>query len=410
MNIINTLQANINKTRNQAQIDRLRKTFLAERRVIREQRIQETTARLKEQLDKSHIKSDLSGRVKHIYSIYLKMQRKHADYKNIYDYSAVRILVPTIEDCYTALSIAHQLWEHIPEEFDDYISHPKPNGYRSIHTAVIGSDGKNLEIQIRTYAMHEESEHGIAAHWLYKENKTHQSGYEAKITFLRQLLAWHKEVATQNEKPDNRFNEDTVYVFTPAGDILDLPLGATPLDFAYCIHSGLGHRCRGAKVNGHIVPLTYVLRTGDQIEILTTPRGAPSRDWANKEFRFLKTSRARQKVLQWFKHQDTTPPPPVDPSKKRIQKIKKSTTSLLPKKEESVIPRIQIAGIPDLLTRIAKCCCPIPTTEIVGYITQGRGISIHKKNCRNLTHLTKNRNNRLIQVRWDNKPLVTRKK
>lgn len=434
--------------------------FLAERRADREARISTIISRLKENFEKAHIKISLSGRAKHIYSIYLKMLRKHLDYKHIYDYSAVRILVPTLNDCYTALSIIHSLWEHIPEEFDDYISNPKPNGYRSIHTAVIGPDGKNLEIQIRSVDMHEQAEHGIAAHWLYKENNAPQSGYEAKITFLRQLLAWHKDLAVQETVSDQEqkpFLEDRVYVFTPAGDILDLPIGSTPLDFAYHIHSGLGNRCRGAKINGHIVPLTHALQTGDQVEIITTQHGTPSRDWLNRDLGYITTSRARAKVAHWFKQQDISEYLELGKhnlerefaraglQQINIQKIaarfkhkddesfyvaigkgaikaaqvvhaiqsdqKAETHTQLPssiittKKTEKAASGLNIAGTDDLLTRIARCCKPIPGDEIIGFITQGRGVSIHRHDCNNISNLARNYEGRFIDVTWDNKQL-----
>lgn len=432
--------------------------YLAERRVDREHRIQEVIVRLKERFAKTHIKADISGRAKHIYSIYLKMQKKHLDIKDIYDASAVRILVSTLDECYNALSIVHSLWEHIPEEFDDYIANPKPNGYRSIHTAVIGPEGKNLEIQIRTREMHDVSEHGVAAHWLYKENKTHHSGYETKIAFLRQLLSWHKEFPQQQEtKPENvlvEVFEDKVYVFTPAGDIFDLPTGATPLDFAYHIHSGLGNRCRGAKINGHIVPLTYQLRTGDRVDILTIPNGTPSRDWLNKEFGYLKTSRARAKVAQWFRQQDIDQY--IESGKNILERefsragihqidLQKLANHFNFKNADALFSTIghgsirpaqivhvaqqlqhheaakrvvptstkthsetkeggfQIEGIDDLLTRIARCCKPIPGDAVVGYITQGRGVSIHRKDCSNASRLANNHDSRMIQVSWDSK-------
>jgi len=432
--------------------------FLSERRVDRENRIHETIKSLQDHLTQANIHAKITGRAKHIYSIYLKTLRKHLDYKNIYDYSAVRILVPKLEDCYTALSVAHRLFEHIPEEFDDYINNPKPNGYRSIHTAVVGSDGKNLEIQIRTTDMHEEAEHGVAAHWVYKENKTQQSGYEAKITFLRQLLAWHKDVAEQDPAEDKSIDEvldDTVYVFTPAGDIIDLPLGATPLDFAYHIHSQLGHRCRGAKIKGHIVPLTYSLRSGDQVEIITTPHGAPSRDWLNKDFGYLKTSRARAKIAHWFKQQDIAQY--IEIGKHHLERelaranihhpnFEKIAARLHYKNDEALFAAmghgsiriaqilhalqtehpaetsskifplsqgkhpaekqgdLQIAGINDLLTRMARCCKPIPGDKVIGYITQGRGVSIHREDCNNMKS-SRRQNDRVIQVTWDNKKI-----
>jgi GTP pyrophosphokinase len=423
--------------------------YLAERRVDRENHIQMIQSRLKEQLAKANIKGDISGRAKHIYSIYSKMQRKETDLSNIYDYSAIRILVPTIQDCYTALSIVHGEWEHIQKEFDDYITTPKPNGYRSIHTAVVGPGNKNFEIQIRTPEMHEESERGVAAHWLYKEGKAQPSGYEAKIIFLRQLLDWHRDVASQNEKANPAYDElltDRVYVFTPAGDILDLPNGATPLDCAYHIHSEVGNHCRGAKINGHIVQLTYALRTGDQVEILTNPKGVPSRDWLNSSFGYLKTPRAIAKVQHWFRQLDMSQH--VENGRRilerefsrqhpNIQKLahhfglkdedtflatlgrgqirpaqishfieaqhehKPAATVQVTKKLTEKSKGMNIAGISDLMTRIALCCKPIPGDDIIGFITQGRGVAIHKKNCNNIAHLNPQENSRLMEIAWD---------
>ncbi len=535
MNILNTVLANIKKTRDQTQIDRLRKTFLSmasdirvvliklaeqtcilrhikninlnerkriaqetldiyaplanrlgigqlkweledlsfhyikpdiykmiarflsERRIDREKRLLEVIACLKTEFAKRQIQAKMSGRAKHIYSIYLKMQKKHLDYKNIYDASAIRILVPTIEDCYNSLSIVHNLWEHIPDEFDDYIASPKPNGYRSIHTALIGPQQKNLEIQIRTFDMHHTAEHGVAAHWLYKEKEkiTQQAGLDKKISFLRQLLSWHKELATDPAitYPENK-PDDRIYVFTPNGDIIDLPFGATPLDFAYHIHSELGHRCRGAKINGHIVQLTHRLQTGDRIDIITALNGTPSRDWLNKEFGYLITSRARAKVAQWFRQQEVDQYVEtgkhllerefakagihsVDLQKTAhllqyknaealfasighgmirlshilnlIQKERheenKPTIPLLPKKHKPITSGLQIVGIDDLLTRIAKCCKPIPGDAIIGYITQGRGISIHREDCQNIAHLSPEHHNRFVQANFDYKKL-----
>lgn len=431
--------------------------FLAERRVEREERIKNIIARLKEAFAKAHLDVEISGRAKHIYSIYLKMKRKHLDLKNIYDVSAVRVFVDKPEDCYTALSVAHNLFEHIKDEFDDYITKPKPNGYRSIHTAVLDPDGKHFEIQIRTKEMHEEAEHGVAAHWIYKENKPQQTGYEGKIAVLRELLAWHKDIAKSDsgdspeKNPDllDKILEDTVYVFTPAGEIIDLAMGATPLDFAYHIHSELGHRCRGAKINGHIVPLTHALHTGDRVEIITIQNGTPSRDWLKKDAGYLKTSRARAKVSQWFKHKDQEEY--VESGRhilerelsrseithlhlsKVAERLKfKDETSLLAAlgrgsvrlaqilhstehKPTHTVPVIhtkkaveksrgfQVGDTQDLLTRIAKCCKPIPGDEILGYITQGRGVSIHKKDCVNVNQVNPNAENRLIQVSWDQK-------
>jgi GTP pyrophosphokinase len=433
--------------------------FLAERRIDRENRIHSLIIRLKDKLAKHHIPANISGRAKHIYSIYLKMQKKHLDLKDIYDVSAVRVLVDKLDDCYTVLSIVHSLYDHVPDEFDDYIANPKSNGYRSIHTAVIDHEKKHLEVQIRTRNMHDEAEHGLAAHWMYKESDTkHQlSGYEAKITFLRQLLAWHKDLNSHENKPNKTFNEvfeDRVYAFTPAGDIVDLPNGATPLDFAYHIHTELGHRCRGAKINGHIVSLTHALRTGDRIEIMTIQNGAPSRDWLSKESGYLKTPRARAKITQWFNQQEieqyiNIAKQTLDRELSRagihhidLQKVARqlhfknanallsslghgsirvaqiihaaqteqhhdtATRSFVPthsKKETITSEGLDIGGINDLLTRIARCCKPIPGDNIIGYITQGRGVSIHRQDCHNISHV--DNSNRFIQVSWDNRHL-----
>lgn len=431
--------------------------FLAERRVDREQRIHAFIEEVKDTLAANGIKANIAGRAKHIFSIYLKMQKKHLDYKNIYDASAIRILVPTIDDCYNALSIVHHRWDHINEEFDDYIANPKPNGYSSIHTAVIGPDGKHFEIQIRTFEMHAKAEQGVAAHWAYKENRKDHQEYETKIAFLRQLLSFHKQVAEKNTMETKTLEavfDDRVYVFTPAGDIVDLPRGSTPIDFAYHIHSGLGHRCRGAKINDHIVPLTYALKTGDRIEIITIKNGGPSRDWLNKESGYIKTPRARAKISQWFKQQDINQY--IEQAKQTLErefaranithpdlpKVAhqfnfKNTEALLislghgslrpsqiihailkdhdDKKVETLpykniypdceskspSPVFQIAGVDDLLTRIAKCCKPIPGDNIIGFITQGRGISIHRRDCKNLSKLNQDHHDKTIAVSWD---------
>jgi GTP pyrophosphokinase len=388
--------------------------FLAERRTDRENRIQENLSLLKNEFTKTKIKATISGRAKHIYSIYRKAQKKQLDYQSIFDYSALRILVPTIDDCYAALSIINNLWENIPEEFDDYIASPKPNGYRSIHTAVIDQEGKHFEIQIRTYAMHEEAEHGISAHWVYKEDKENHNGYEIKITFLRQLLNWHRELAQQNTNPDKTFQEifeDRIYVFTPENDIIDLPTGATPLDFAYYIHSGLGHRCRGAKINGHIVQLTYTLHTGDRVEIITTQNGTPSRDWLRKDAGYIKTARARAKIAHFFKEQDVGQS--IETGKHALEKefshkremhsdtVTVPTDTIHSKITSTPATHFQVSGIENLLTRVAKCCKPIPGDTVIGYITQGRGVSIHRQDCNNISRLTFENQNRLIQVNWN---------
>ncbi len=433
--------------------------LLDARRVDREHFIQETLAFLRKTLTTQHINDfQVSGRAKHIYGIYRKMQRKHINYEQVYDVSAVRILVPHINDCYKVLSIVHDLWQQIPEEFDDYISVPKPNGYRSIHTAVTGPQGKNIEVQIRTYDMHHECELGIAAHWIYKEAKQQKAAHEAKIAWLRQVLEWQKELSQQPEKLEQtHLFDDRIYVFTPTGEVLDLIQGATPLDFAYRVHTEVGHRCRGAKVNGNIVTLTHTLKTGDQIEVLTTNKPHPSLDWLNPHLGYLKTSRAKAKVHQWFKQQNfeqnhAAGAQLLEQECKRlnirsldlaaiankynlrserdllaalgcgdlrISQIIHTGQLLQPQHDNApVLPPlapplrvhattsadgISIEGVGSLLTHIAKCCNPIPGDAIIGFITLGRGVSIHRQDCDNILHATEEQQQRFMHVAWQHK-------
>jgi GTP pyrophosphokinase len=429
---------------------------LDERRTDRDNRIKRIVETLNENLNKTHIKADVQGRAKHIYSIKRKMQRKNVDFSQIYDATAVRVLVNTTDECYSALSIAHELWKSIPEEFDDYINAPKPNGYQSIHTAVIGPANKNFEIQIRTHKMHEESEKGVAAHWMYKEGKPKQLDYEEKIVWLRNLLDWQKELTHDASLPDElekSIFEERIYVFTPAGDIIDLPAGSTPLDFAYHIHSEVGHRCRGAKINTKIVPLTYQLKTGDQVEVLTAKNSNPSRDWLITQRGYLKTSTARAKVLQWFKHQDfeTHVANGRDTLERELQRLGidkvnlseiatklnyKSAdlmlaafgnnnlrlaqiTNLIHAELESSLPtkpeipttttikevsgkdHITVQGVGNLLSRLAKCCKPVPGDPIIGYITQGQGVTVHHRDCKNIIYADTTSPDRLIEVQWN---------
>ncbi len=424
--------------------------LLAERRIDRENRVQKIILLLKNKLIMTNIQAEIAGRAKHIYSIYLKMKHKYMNYNDIYDHTAVRILVENIEQCYTVLSLVHQLWTPIMLEFDDYIAHPKPNGYRSIHTAVI-DETNHFEIQIRTHAMHEEAERGVAAHWLYKEKQL-TANSSARVAYLRQLLDWHQDVLqTEQVTPaPTALIDNIIYVITPAGDILDLPSPATPIDFAYHLHSELGHRCRGAKINGQIVPLIYHLKTGDRVEIITIPQGQPSRDWLNPELGYIKTSRAKNKISHWFKQQvfqddviagkqlferellklGLTKTISLHTIAKQFNLKNEETLFaalnrgnirlyqvlqwLQPKTEEksapfTILPKVSVASssssaivdYADIMTRFAKCCKPVPGDQIIGYITQGRGISIHKTSCRNITHL--NHIERLLTINWDDK-------
>lgn len=433
--------------------------MLDERRVDREEFISNFIQTLQDELDKVHVKAEISGRPKHIYSIYRKMQRKNIDYHQVYDTRGVRVLVDTIPECYTVLGIVHALWRHIPGEFDDYIATPKQNNYQSIHTAVFGPDGKVVEVQIRTHKMHQDNELGVAAHWRYKEGTEYDAGFERKINWLRQLLDWKEEIVDAGEFVDQFKSdafEDRIYVFTPKGNVIDLPEGATPLDFAYHIHTEVGHRCRGAKVNGHMVPLTYKLKTGEQVDILTVKRGEPSRDWLNPDLGYLKTSRARSKVMHFFKmlNFDKNAADGRNLLEKELSRLGLTEVNYerlarrleFPKVEEFLAalgrndlkisrvvrliqelrqeeqsrqqpviqPRapqsdksgggdVTIAGVGDLLTQIAKCCKPVPGDEIAGYITRGRGITIHRKDCPNVLRYISQSPERLIDVEWSNK-------
>jgi len=371
--------------------------------------------------------------------------------------------VPSIPDCYAALGVVHSLWRHIPYEFDDYVANPKENGYRSLHTAVIGPEGKVMEVQIRTYNMHEEAELGVCAHWRYKgtDTRNKSSSYEEKINWLRQVLEWQEEVGDVSEiarQISADVGADRIYVFTPNGHVVDLPNGATPVDFAYRVHTEVGHACRGAKVNGRIVPLTYPLRTGEQIQILTSNNPAPSRDWLNPSLGYIQTSRSRAKVVNWFKQQDRgnnivdgralledefrrlsigdisfkeladqtnyngpedmfaaigagdLKPTHIAHIAQKILHPKEQQLDLslgTPKaefKQAKPSDDVRIRGVGRLLTTMAHCCNPVPGDPIVGYITVGRGVSIHRQDCMNVLQLEDMEPNRIIEVSWGPTP------
>ena len=280
---------------------------LSERRIVREQYIRDFVDNLQQAMASAKINAEVQGRPKHIYSIWRKMQKKNLAFDELFDVRAVRIIADQLQDCYAALGMVHTHFRHLPKEFDDYVANPKPNGYQSIHTVVLGPEGKTIEIQIRTQQMHEDSELGVAAHWKYKEGgSSGRSGYDEKITWLRKLLAWQEDMSDAGEMLDelkSQVFDDRVYAFTPRGDVVDLPTGATPLDFAYHIHSEVGHRCIGAKVEGRIVPFTYALQMGDQVEIITQKEPNPSRFWFNPNFVFVLSGRARAKIHAWFRKQ-----------------------------------------------------------------------------------------------------------
>ncbi len=435
--------------------------LLDQRRVDREDYLAQVTAQLRDELDRAGIRAEVSGRPKHIYSIWRKMQLKHLDFDQVYDVRAVRVLVHDLKDCYSVLGMVHGLWQPIPGEFDDYISHPKPNDYRSLHTAVIGPEGRALEVQIRTFEMHQHAEFGVAAHWRYKEGAQASGvgqGFEEKIAWLRQLLAWKDEVAEAGadgtewvEQFKTELFQDRVYVLTPQGKVIDMPQGATPLDFAYAVHTDLGHRCRGAKIDGSIVPLTYKLKNAQRIEIMTAKQGAPSRDWLTPGY--LATSRARAKIRQWFnqQHFDADLAQGREILERELHRL--GVTGLnqdkllqkfhFPRLEEflaalgrgeitpnqtalaiqdladlkpkDVLPvalpkrttaRTQhgdviVEGVGSLAVSYGKCCKPVPPDPIVGYVTRGRGVVVHRQDCGNVTRLNAEQRPRLLQTSWN---------
>ena len=466
-------------------------TLLDEKRLDRLGYIERLIAQLHDDFASIHIEADISGRAKHIYSIWRKMCRKGISFSQVYDIRAVRVLVKTEQDCYSVLSIVHNLWRNISHEFDDYIAVPKENGYRSLHTAVVGPENKVLEIQIRTFAMHSEAEYGVCAHWRYKgtDNDAAEDSYEQKITWLRQVLEWHESLGDEQQQPDtltgiasfaegqysniskaksnNRSNRHSnsdvmveqtrIYVFTPDGHIIDLPRGATPLDFAYRVHTDIGHRCRGAKVNGRIVPLNSLLETSDQVEIITGKRESPSRDWLTPALGYLATSKARASVQHWFKMQARDQniaggQALLDREFKRlglmqldfellakklnlrsldnlyaavgasdigVGSVLNAAQKMLPsrdrdellvpfKTKSAVKPQIgadvYIDGVGNLMTQIAHCCNPLPGDAINGYITVGRGVSIHRQDCSNILQLQTEEPERIIQVSWGHAP------
>jgi GTP pyrophosphokinase len=429
---------------------------LDEKRLGREQFIADVIDVLRAELDKAGIKADLNGRPKHIYSIYRKLKRKDRSLNELFDIRGVRVLVDDIKDCYAVLGLVHHLWTPLPREFDDYIAKPKPNDYRSLHTAVVGPDQKVLEVQIRTYDMHQHSEFGVAAHWRYKEVGSRAGDavqYSGKIAWLRQILDWKEglaDVADLAEFFRSGMFEDSVYVLTPQGRVIDLPVGSTPVDFAYHVHSELGHRCRGARVDGEMVSLNYVLNNGQTVEIVTAKTGGPSRDWLNPELGFIRSHRARAKVRQWFNSQNLE----ADIAhgrqavEKSLQRAGMTALSLddaaarlgyakldeflamvgrgeigprqlqnalreapevaePPEPASTAAPslpepprqhgEILVVGVDKLLTVLARCCKPAPPDPIIGFVSRGRGVTIHRRSCTNVARLSVER---LITAEW----------
>ena len=435
--------------------------LIDERRLDRQRYIEDVIETLKRELAASRIAADVSGRPKHIFSIWSKLRRKQAGIEALYDIRAVRIIVDDVKACYTALGIVHHLWTPLPGEFDDYIAKPKANDYRSLHTAVIGPEGKPLEVQIRTREMHQHSEYGVAAHWRYKEGAAarHDPAFEDRIAWLRQVLDWKDAIADTSEwlaAFKQSLFTDTIYVLTPQGKVVDLPAGATPVDFAYAVHTNLGHRCRGAKVDGHMVPLNTPLANGQRVEVLTVREGGPSRDWLNPELGYVTSSRARAKVRQWFKAQvlDET----VAHGRAAVEReLARAGASLLnldllaakagyakpdelfaayardelnlrqlqtairaaaapapepatPSPGEGVVTRasrasgagsgILVVGVDRLMTGLARCCKPAPPDPIAGFVTRGKGITIHRASCANLARIRAREPERMIEADW----------
>jgi GTP pyrophosphokinase len=426
--------------------------LLDEKRLNRQRYIDSAIATIKAELDKINKHAEVTGRAKHIYSIWRKMHRKDIGFSQVYDIRAIRVLVPTISDCYAVLGIVHSKWRNIPNEFDDYIASPKDNGYQSLHTAVIGPGRKIVEIQIRTFEMHEESELGICAHWQYKEGAKSSPGknYEGKIAWLRQVLEWHENI---DDFIELESGTEQVYVFTPDGHIIDLPIGATPVDFAYRVHTQIGHRCRGAKVNGDIVSLNSTLKTGDQVEIITGNSDAPRRDWLVKSLGYLQSTRARSKVQQWFRAQnreqnieagqrildrefrllgldlsqvdsianrfnkhgadglyaaigagDISATQVISAARSNLKTNTREPASKTKNASRYAKSTFYIYGVGNLLTRIAHCCEPQPGDDISGYLTNSDGVSIHRSDCASLLRLQAEEPQRVLKVTWGGAP------
>jgi GTP pyrophosphokinase len=432
------------------------------KRLDRETFIDKFVTQLQQRLDEDEIRAKVYGRPKHIYSIWRKMKGKDLTFDELFDVRAVRIVTDRLQDCYGALGVVHTLWHHIPREFDDYVANPKRNGYQSIHTVVVGPEGKTVEIQIRTEAMHQDAELGVAAHWKYKEGPQSgkQSGYEEKINWLRKILQWQEDVAESGNLVDevrSQVFEDRVYVFTPSGEVVDLPKGSTVLDFAYYVHSQVGHKCIGAKVDGRIVPFTYQVQTGERIEIITSKHPNPKRDWLNPNLGYIKSSRSRSKIQHWFKQLDRDKNIPAGKEmleaelsrinlklkdalvaverfnlngmddmlaalgggdlklnqvvhyiESKVRKVPDSEQEIVeeiikkaqPRKGKSAKDQVEVNGVGNLLSHIARCCQPVPGDDIFGYITMGRGISVHRSDCEQVKELMRSHPERSVDVIW----------
>ena len=423
---------------------------LQERRDERLASIKSVIKKLDTVFEEQGIHAQMSGRPKHIYSIWRKMQRKDMDFSHIFDVRAVRVLVDSIAECYSALGIVHGLWRHIPQEFDDYIATPKANLYQSIHTVVIGDDERPLEIQIRTQDMHEHAERGVAAHWRYKEQRGENRGLEQRIEWMRQWLEQRDDIDEQSQLHSDD-EQQHIYVLTPGGKVIELGHGATSIDFAYAIHTSVGHRCRGAKVDGRIAPLTQSLQNGQTVEIMTAKQERPSRDWMSSRLGYVRSSRARGRIRQWFRQQDYDTHveagkesleretmrlgaarvnlstiaehfnmksdealyaaigrgdiSPVQVASWEIRQQQQEVVSPVSKRrrkqQPGKAPQLVVQGVEDLLTHLGQCCKPVPGDDVTGYITRGRGITVHRRDCSVVRHMSEAEQQRLIDVEWE---------
>lgn len=404
------------------------------KRIERESFIEHIVRRLKDELNAAHIQGEVQGRPKHIYSIWKKMQGKSLDFANLYDVRAFRVLVDDVKSCYAILGIVHNVWQPVPREFDDYIARPKPNGYQSLHTVVMDEHGTAFEIQVRTNEMHQQAEYGLAAHWRYKEgayvgtatppknkpmanavgtpNPSHQTGthsaavaYERQIAWARQLISWKEDAWEQLKHHEI---DDHIYVLTPLGKVISLEKGSSPIDFAYAVHTDLGHRCRGARVDGAMVPLDTPLQNGQTIEIIAVKHGGPSRDWISPNRNYLRSQRARSRVRTWFNALDDEEAGAKPPDSKTEQKPESKTIAPAPEiilkqsaRKQGQAGDVLVVGVDSLLTQLARCCRPVPPDAIAGFVTQGRGVSIHRRSCKTFRGLLERAPERVIQTAWN---------
>lgn len=397
--------------------------LLDSKRIEREDFIEHITRRLEEELKLAGVSSEVQGRPKHIYSIWKKMQGKALDFAQLYDVRAFRILVNDVKDCYAALGIVHHVWQPVPKEFDDYIARPKPNGYQSLHTVVMDLEGVSFEVQVRTHEMHQQAEYGLAAHWRYKEaGKQGYAGtvsakdeYDQRIAWARQLIAWKEDAWDQLKSQDL---DDHIYVLTPLGQVVPLEQGSTPIDFAYSVHTDLGHRCRGARVDGAMVPLDTRLKNGQTVDIISVKLGGPSMDWLNLERGYLASHRARSKVRAWFtaqqaeqegNHKENLKENPKEDAETEALKADLPDIILRKSRAKSTHGGVLVVGVDSLLTQLSRCCRPVPPDPISGFVTRGRGVSIHRTDCRTFKQLLARASERVVLTEWGNQSETTNK-